>query len=63
MAFGSGEPAPKGSPSERPPESHRASTDVRTMLPKAGQTLKTLKEVRTSISGIFAAVKNPQNND
>jgi DNA-binding FadR family transcriptional regulator len=63
MAFESGNSAPRVSPSERPPESQRASTDVRTMLPKKGETIKALREVRTSISGIFAAVKNPQNND
>lgn len=63
MAFESGESAPKSSPSERPPESHRSTTDVRTMLPKNGEVLNGVRQMRTKISGIFAAVNPSQNSD
>lgn len=63
MAFESDNSAPKVRPSERPPESKRTPSDIRSLLPKNGETIRALRQVRTSISGIFAAVKESKGND
>lgn len=63
MAFESDSSAPKAHPSERPAESKRTPSDIRSLLPRNGDTIKALRQVRTSISGIFAAVKESKGND